>query len=84
MEKALVNLQMSYIAGEIGERRYQQAASTIRQQKEIAFEEKRSLKEWLERLERLEREPADVREQQPSAAEVPQTSTTPIMIDLQE
>ncbi|ABU82175.1 CdvA-like protein [Ignicoccus hospitalis] len=83
MEKALVNLQMSYIAGEISERRYQQAAATIRQQKEIVNEEKRALKEWLEKLERLEREPAEVREQ-PKAVEPPQTSTTPIMIDLQD
>jgi myosin heavy subunit len=86
MDKALVNLQMSYIAGEISERRYQQAASAIRQQKEIAFEEKKSLKEWMEKLERLEREPVEVHEEE-KAAQVPQTATTavtPLTIDLQD
>ena len=85
MDKALVNLQMSYIAGEISERRYQQAASAIRQQKEIAMEEKRALKEWMEKLERLEREPVEVNEEK--ATSVPQTTSTsvaPLTIDLQD
>ncbi|NPA84464.1 MAG: hypothetical protein GXO07_00475 [Crenarchaeota archaeon] len=85
MEKALVNLQMSYIAGEISERRYQQAASAIRHQKEMAFEEKKSLKEWMEKLERLEREPVEAQEEKVS--QVPQTAATtvaPITIDLQD
>ena len=85
MDKALVNLQMSYIAGEISERRYQQAASAIRQQKEIAMEEKKALKEWIEKLERLEREPVEVNEEK--VASTPQTTSTtvaPLTIDLQD
>jgi len=76
---------MSYIAGEISERRYQQAASAIRQQKEIAMEEKKALKEWIEKLERLEREPVEVNEEK--VASTPQTTSTtvaPLTIDLQD
>ncbi len=82
MEKALVNLQMSYIAGEISERRYQQAVSSIRHQKEIAFEEKKALKEWMEKLEKLEREPAEEKEEKPVHQQAPATASSPIVLDL--
>ena len=85
MEKALVNLQMSYFAGEVDERRYKQAASSIRQQKDIALEEKKALKEWMEKLERLEREPMKEEEEPPVQSVTGVTTTTsPVVIDLSD
>ncbi len=85
MEKALVNLQMSYFAGEIDERRYKQAASSIRHQKDIAMEEKKALKEWLDKLERLEREPPKEEEESPVQSMTSVTTTTsPVVIDLSD
>ncbi len=86
MEKALVNLQMSYFAGEIDERRYKQAASSIRQQKDIAMEEKKALKEWMDKLERLEREPLKEEEESTPVQSVTNitTTTSPVVIDLSD
>ncbi len=82
MDRALINLQMSYMAGEISDKRYQQAASAIRHQKEIAYQEKKSVKEWIEKLERLEK-PTEESHQTPVQQSAPSQSVpAPIMLDL--
>ena len=84
MERALINLQMSYMAGEISDKRYQQAASAIRHQKEMAYEEKKSVKEWIEKLEKLEKPTEENEGVQNVHHQVTQPSVPPIMLDLSD
>ncbi len=84
MERALINLQMSYMAGEISDKRYQQAASAIRHQKEVAYEEKRSVKEWIEKLEKLEKPSEEPESVQSVHHQATQTTVPPIMLDLSD
>ncbi|UXD22738.1 hypothetical protein IPA_07805 [Ignicoccus pacificus DSM 13166] len=86
MDRALINLQMSYMAGEISDRRYQQAASAIRHQKEIAYEEKKAVKEWIEKLERLEKPVEEQESATPaqSSASTPQQTHVPLMLELSD
>ncbi|ALU12216.1 hypothetical protein EYM_01520 [Ignicoccus islandicus DSM 13165] len=84
MDRALINLQMSYMAGEISDKRYQQAASAIRHQKEMAYEEKKSVKEWIEKLEKLEKPTEESEGVQNVHHQVSQPSVPPIMLDLSD
>jgi len=83
MDRALINLQMSYMAGEVSDRRYQQAVSAIRHQKEIAYEEKKAVKEWIEKLERLEKPNEESHATQTQQVSQP-ASNVPIMLDLSD
>ncbi len=80
MDKTIVNLQMTYMSGEISERNYKGAIEIIRHQKEIAFEEKKAIKEWQEKLEKLEREHIEEKYEETTALE----EQGPIMLSLTE
>lgn len=54
IEKALTSLKMSYIAGEIGERGYKQAADILRTHRDRNIDEKNEAKKVLDLIQRLE------------------------------
>ncbi|MCC6009897.1 MAG: CdvA-like protein [Fervidicoccaceae archaeon] len=68
IEKALTSLKMSYIAGEIGERGYKQAADILRSHRDRNIDEKNDAKKVLDLIGRLES--ADI-----STVELPKPAT---------
>lgn len=54
IEKALTSLKMSYIAGEIGERGYKQAADILRSHRDRNIDEKNDAKKVLDLIQKLE------------------------------
>ena len=60
IEKALTAMKMSYIAGEISERAYKAAAEALRSSRDKDLDEKNDIKKMLEKLTKLEEEPAQL------------------------
>jgi alanyl-tRNA synthetase len=60
IEKALTAMKMSYIAGEISEKAYKAAAEALRTNRDKDLDEKNDIKKMLEKLTKLEEEPAQL------------------------
>jgi len=60
VEKALTAMKMSYIAGEISEKAYKAAAEALRASRDKDLDEKNDIKKMLEKLTKLEEEPAQL------------------------
>ncbi len=91
IEKAMTALKMSYLAGELSEKGYKSAVEALRQAKDKAVEEKEDIKKILNRIEKLEREPVEIKlpssqktETPSPKVEAPETSEAPILVQVVE
>ncbi len=91
IEKAMTALKMSYLAGELSEKGYKAAVEALRQAKDKAVEEKEDIKKILNKIEKLEREPVEIK--LPSTqktgthapkVEAPESSEAPILVQVVE
>jgi len=78
IEKALTSLKMSYIAGEIGERGYKQAADILRSHRDRNIDEKNDAKKVLDLIGRLESADLSTVELPKPAAETTASATTTV------
>lgn len=88
IEKALTSLKMSYIAGEIGERGYKQAADILRSHRDRNIDEKNDAKKVLDLIQRLESTDISTIElpkptqETPPQSNVSQPSTQSLVVEL--
>lgn len=60
LERTLAGLRIFYLARELSERSYKEAADHIKRQLEVAVREKESVKKHIEKIEALEKQPIDI------------------------
>ncbi len=81
LEKAFTSIKMSYIAGEISEKTYKAAADQLRRHLEYADREKEDVKKYIDRIDKLEKQPVHVPSVSSEATEeIPQSQPLPVVV----
>ncbi|MEZ0393536.1 MAG: CdvA-like protein [Desulfurococcaceae archaeon] len=81
LERAETNLKMGYVSGEISEKAYKAAHEHIRRHAEILNNEKEEVRKYLESLEALEAQPAQIMSKAPQPISSQQQPVPVVILD---